>query len=85
MKRDEIAAAADGNGRHDSSIASYWYFVCPCCEAKWFYQQQTSLYPCCWRRNWSAEQLLPPWLLRNGQDGTGPKGVCRPRSSGTEK
>ncbi len=46
-----------------------WYFVCECCDAKFFSIQQEANCPRCLQVCRSAERVIPPWL--RGRDSVG--------------
>jgi hypothetical protein len=39
-----------------------WYFVCDCCNAKWFAEIQEMECPRCGRSAVSSERHVPPWI-----------------------
>ena len=39
-----------------------WYFVCACCDAKWFAPRQRWACPRCGTTAVSRERLEPPWF-----------------------
>lgn len=43
-----------------------FYFVCPRCDAKWFWNRRLARCPRCRRRCRSVERIFPPWWRWNG-------------------
>jgi hypothetical protein len=39
-----------------------WYFVCSCCDAKWFAPVGRMACPRCGSEATSTERFAPPWL-----------------------